>query len=150
MTKIAVETIIDAPVDVVWEVVEPIESHAEWMHDAESVAIVSEQTRGVGTRFEARTKVGPIRLTDQMEITEWEPGRVMGVRHVGLVTGTGRLTLEPAGENRTRFSWREELTFPWWMAGRVGGAIGGPVLKRIWNQNLADLRASVDEHTRGG
>ena len=59
------------------------------MADAESIRFLTEQTRGVGTRFECVTKVGPIRLTDRMEITEWEPGRSMGVRHDGLVTGTG-------------------------------------------------------------
>ena len=43
---------------------------------------------GVGTRFECDTKIGPITLTDVMEITEWKPGKAMGVRHTGLITGT--------------------------------------------------------------
>ena len=51
------------------------------MADAEVIRFLTEQTAGVGTRFECVTKVGPIRLTDEMEITEWEPGRAMGVRH---------------------------------------------------------------------
>ena len=47
-----------------------------------------------------------------MEITEWRPGRAMGVRHVGLVTGTGRFTLRKARGGRTRFTWTERLRFP--------------------------------------
>ena len=61
-----------------------------------------------------------------MEITEWEPERAMGVRHDGLVTGTGRFTLEPLDDGRrTRFTWEEELTFPWWLGGPRRRALGG-------------------------
>ena len=43
-------------------------------------------TRGVGTTFDCDTKIGPFRLTDRMEITEWVPNAAMGVSHVGTVT----------------------------------------------------------------
>ena len=70
----------------------------------------------------------------------------MGVRHDGLVTGDGRFTIAPLGDgSRSRFSWEEELTFPWWLAGPVGSAIGGPlVLKRIWQGNLRRLKPLVE------
>ena len=123
MTRVSVSADYDASPEQLWPALEPIESHVDWMADAEVIRFVTEQTRGVGTRFECVTAVGPIRLTDRMEITEWEPGRAMGVRHDGLVTGTGRFTLTPLdGGRRTRFTWEEELTFPWWLGGRLGGA----------------------------
>ena len=57
-----------------------------------------------------------------MEITEWEPERSMGVRHSGIVTGTGVFTLEPIDlERRTRFTWTEDLRFPWYLGGRSPG-----------------------------
>ena len=68
--------------------------HVDWMHDAVAIRFTGEQTRGVGTRFLCDTRVGPITLVDRMEITEWEPAAVMGVRHTGIVTGSGRFTLE--------------------------------------------------------
>ena len=49
---------------------------------------------GPGTRFECDTKIGPVTLTDVMEITRWVPGKAIGVRHSGVVTGTGEFTLE--------------------------------------------------------
>src|SRR5215207_4226919 len=115
VTRIAVTTIIDAPPDAVWHVVEPLERRVDWMADAVAIRFVGEQTRGAGARFDCDTKVGPITLTDRMEITEWDPGRAMGVRHSGVVTGTGRFTLERAGARGTVFSWEEELRFPWWL-----------------------------------
>ena len=146
MSRIAVSVEIDAPTERVWEVVEPVERHVDWMHDAVAIRFQTEQTRGVGTTFFCDTKVGPIKLVDVMEITEWEPGRTMGVRHTGLVTGTGSFTLTPIDlDRRTRFAWTEELTFPWWLGGRLGELIGGNVvMKAIWRRNLKGLKALVE------
>ena len=149
MTRIRVSTDYDAAPDEVWHVLEPVDTHVDWMADAEVIRFLTEQTEGVGTRFECVTRVGPIRLTDQMEITEWEPGRSMGVRHDGVVSGTGRFTLEPLDEGRrTRFSWEEDLTFPWFLGGVVGSALGGPtVIRRIWEGNLRRLRPLVERRS---
>ena len=120
-----------------------------------SIRFQTDQTRGVGTEFLCDTKVGPIRLTDRMEITEWTPavdaadgieaqvGR-MGVRHTGIVTGSGVFTIEPIGTG-TRFTWSEKLDFPWYLGGRLGEIIGGKlVLGPIWRRNLEALRRLVD------
>ncbi len=147
MSEIRVAIEIDATPARVWEVVEPVENHVDWMHDAVAIRFTGEQTRGVGTEFLCDTKVGPIKLVDRMEITEWVPGEVMGVRHTGLVTGSGRFTLEPIDlGRRTRFVWQEELTFPWWLGGPVGAYIGGKVvLRAIWNRNLRGLKQLVEQ-----
>ena len=81
-----------------------------------------------------------------LEITAWEPGRLMGVRHDGLVTGDGRFTLEPLDEGRrVRFTWIEDLTVPWWLGGRVTARFGGrQVMARIWHGNLSRLRRLVE------
>ncbi|MCU1399197.1 MAG: hypothetical protein JWN62_2306 [Acidimicrobiales bacterium] len=142
----AVSVEIDASTERVWEIVEPVERHIDWMHDAVAIRFQTEQHRGVGTKFFCDTKVGPIKLVDVMEITEWEPMRTMGVRHTGLVTGTGNFTLTPIDmDRRTRFAWTEELTFPWWLGGRIGGIVGGNlVMKAIWRRNLKGLKALVE------
>lgn len=146
--RVAVE--IDASPARVWEVVEPVERHIDWMHDAVAIRFTGEQTRGVGTTFLCDTKVGPIKLVDRMEITEWTPNEVMGVRHTGLVTGSGRFTLTPIDlGRRTRFVWAETLVFPWWLGGPVGAFIGGKlVLRAIWQRNLRNLRQLVEQATR--
>jgi hypothetical protein len=68
----------------------------------------------------------------------------MGIRHVGLVTGSGRFTLRRARGGRTRFTWEEKLRFPWWMGGPLGGALGARVLRRIWRRNLRNLKRQVE------
>ena len=145
MPGIRVSVEIDAPVQTVWDVVEPVERHVDWMADAVAIRFISSQTRGVGTEFFCDTKVGPIKLVDRMTITAWEPGRVMGVRHTGVVTGTGEFTLEPTQAGGTLFTWTEKLVFPWWLGGPLGALVGGQiVMKAIWRRNLRVLKKLVE------
>jgi hypothetical protein len=149
MGRIRVAVEIDAPPVTVWSVVEPIERHVDWMADAVAIRFTGASTRGVGTEFECDTKVGPITLTDEMTVTEWEPERTMGVRYTGIVTGTGVFELEPIDlGRRTRFTWTEDLTFPWYLGSRLGEIVGGQaVMKQIWKRNLRRLTALVENPT---
>jgi hypothetical protein len=113
------------------------------MQDAVAIRITSPRTTGVGTTFECDTRVGPLKLTDRMEITEWRERRAMTIRHTGLVRGVGRFTLKlcPGG---TLFTWEERLRFPWWLGGPLTGVVASPVLRRIWKGNLAQLKELVE------
>lgn len=142
MTRIRVSIDLPRTPDEVWSRIQDIAGHVDWMADAESITFTSETIQGVGTTFDCVTRVGPIRLTDAMEITEWEPAEVMGVRHRGVVSGEGRFTLRAVGDG-TEFVWDEELHFPWWLGGPVGESVGRPILRAIWKRNLARLHDVV-------
>ncbi len=144
MARIRVETTIEASPQQVWDAIDDVRTHPRWMEDAVAVRVTSTQAAGVGTAFDCDTKVGPLRLTDKMTITRWDPAEAMGVRHVGLVEGEGEFVLTPIEGGGTRFTWTEELHFPWWMAGALGASVGAPVLKRIWVRNLVNLKALVE------
>ncbi|MDP9441063.1 MAG: SRPBCC family protein [Actinomycetota bacterium] len=144
MSRIRVSVLIDAPPRRVWAAVEDIGSHVEWMQDAAAIRFTSRRRSGVGTTFECLTRVGPFRLTDKMVVTEWKAGRAMGIRHTGVVAGTGRFTLRRRLRGGTRFTWEETLVFPWWMGGELGALAGAPVLRRIWRHNLASLKRRVE------
>lgn len=144
MGRIRVSTVIDAAPGSVWEEVRHIDRHVHWMADAASITFTSRRRTGVGATFDCVTKVGPLRLTDAMEITDWREGKVIGVRHVGIVSGTGRFTITKVRGGRSRFTWDERLQFPWWLGGPIGGIVGGRILKRIWRRNLRVLKALVE------
>jgi hypothetical protein len=139
MAKIRVATVLDAAPAAVWADLADVASHVDWMADATAIRFLSSQTSGPGTRFECDTKIGPLTLTDVMEITEWVPGKVMGVRHTGVVTGTGRFTQKKSRGGRTQFRWSERLVFPLWMGGPVGAFAAKPVLRWVWRRNLTRL-----------
>jgi hypothetical protein len=146
VSRLHVAIDITATPEQVWTVIEPVEEHVDWMHDAVAIRFQTDQHRGVGTAFDCDTEVGPFKLVDRMQVTEWVPDRALGVRHVGVVTGTGRFTLTPIDlGRRTRFCWDESLSFPWWLGGPVGALIGGRlVLGAIWQRNLRTLKRIVE------
>lgn len=136
---IEVVTTIPAPVPVVWADIEDLASHVEWMADAESIEFLSDQRSGSGTRMKVATKVGPFRLSDVMEFTHWEAPTRMEIRHQGLVSGEGAFILTPTSSGATRFTWRERLSFPFYLGGPVTEFFAAPVLKAIWKRNLRRL-----------
>jgi hypothetical protein len=129
--RIAVRRTIRADVGVVWDALADLGAHVEWMVDAKAIRFTSRTTEGVGTTFDCDTQVGPLKLRDRMEVTEWDPERAMAVRHVGLVTGEGRFTLHPSPKG-TELRWEEELAFPWWLPSLPAAL----VLKQLWRWNL--------------
>ncbi len=145
MAEIRLSVLVPAAPAVVWEELRHIDRHVEWMSDAVEIRFVTEATEGVGARFDCLTRVGPLRTTDRMEVTEWVEGELMGIRHAGLVSGWGRFRLTPrsgpAGEAHTEFEWTEMLRFRWWMGGPVAAALAAPVLRSVWRRNLRSLAA---------
>ncbi len=117
------------------------------MTDAIAIRFLSTTHAGVGTRFECDTRFGPIRLTDLMEISEWEAPVTMGVQHTGVVSGSGRFTLTDAPGHATLVVWEETLRFPWWLGSGAVALLAKPVLGLLWKENLRRLcrRVSIDD-----
>ena len=143
MARVRVRTRIDAPPRDVWRAIEDVTSHVSWMDDAVAIRLLPGPRAGVGTRFECDTRVGPFRMLDRMEVTEWRPRRTMAIRHHGLVTGSGRFTLR-RHHRGTAFMWTERLRFPLWVGGPLGAVLAKPLLRRVWRRNLANLKALVE------
>jgi carbon monoxide dehydrogenase subunit G len=140
VSAIEVAQRIEAPITKVWAELERIEDHSAWMADAVAIRFDGAQRRGVGTRIDVDTRVGPLRTVDRMEFVRWEPPVAMGVRHQGLVAGTGEFLLTQAG-GVTTVTWREDLAFPWYFGASVGAWLARPVLRHIWRNNLERLAA---------
>ncbi len=151
MPAVTVSTDIDRSPSEVWDDVRDIASHVDWMADATEIRFVSESREGVGTEFECDTRIGPLGVTDVMTITSWVDEREMGVRHVGVVTGEGRFTLEALdGGSRTRFTWDEALNFPLWLGGPIGEWVAKPILTAVWKRNLTRLKRRLEGASTAG
>ncbi len=135
---------IEAPPEMVWNTISDIQTHVNWMADASEIRITSEQTEGVGVTFDCDTKVGPLRTTDKMQITEWTPNQTLTISHKGLVEGKGSFILERNSDGKTLFVWEESLEFPLLLGGRITGFFAKPVLKKIWKKNLYKLKHLVE------
>jgi len=134
---------IPAPRAAVWDELARLDRHVEWMADAHSIEFLGEARSGTGTRIEVETRFGPLRTTDVMEVTDWSPPERMAVIHQGLFTGRGEFTLDEAGPDATRVTWREDIRFPWWLGGPLGAWFARPVFGWVWRRNLRRLRDRI-------
>jgi uncharacterized protein YndB with AHSA1/START domain len=134
--RVRVSRVLAAPPPAVWAQLADIADHVTWMADAAAIRFTSDRREGLGTTFECDTRVGPLTTVDVMEVTDWRPGEAMGVRHAGVVTGTGRFTLAAVSGGRSRLTWAEDLSFPWYLGGPVTARLATPVLRRLWAGNL--------------
>ena len=128
MTATLVLTVdVDAPVEQTWAGATDWAGQGEWMLGT-TVRPTRQGGEGVGGALEAFTGVGRFGFLDRMEIVVWEPPHRCHVRHVGrLVRGTGAFEVEPRGEGRSRFVWREDLDLPLGVVGRLGWPLVRPV-----------------------
>lgn len=139
---VTVAVLIEAPLEKVWEAAADLASHVEWMADAERIDFPTPQRTGVGTRMEVLTRIGPFTISDEMEVTGWDPPHRIAVRHQGLVTGEGEFRLDPVAGGVV-FTWRETLHFPWFLGGPVGASLTQPFFRWIWRRNLTRLRGRL-------
>lgn len=140
-----VTVLIQAPLEEVWAAAADLKSHVEWMADAESITFLTARSRGLGTKMEVATRVGPLRTTDVMEVTEWVDRRRIGVRHTGVVTGQGAFELKETDAATTKFTWREQLSFPWYLGGPFTARLASPVLAAVWRRNLMRLKQHLED-----
>ncbi|MGB8362592.1 MAG: hypothetical protein WCE80_14435, partial [Acidimicrobiia bacterium] len=57
--------------------------------------------------------------------------------------GQGTFTIAEPSPGHTEVRWDEELSFPWWLGGRVTAMFARPVLAGIWRGNLRRLEESL-------
>lgn len=142
MARVTVSIEIPKPIGEVWNEASRLDRHADWMVDAEHIEFLDDRRSGIGTAMRVRTRVGPLVVHDDITVEEWAEPRLITVSHHGLVSGTGSFLFEPTADG-TRFSWQEELAFPWYLGGGVTGLIARPVLRRIWKRNLGRFAAMI-------
>ena len=143
MRPVRVSVEIPLPARQVWDEVSRLDHHAEWMADAESIEFAGERRSGVGTVLRVATRFGPLHTSDIIEVTRWEPARCIEVEHRGRFTGKGRFLLDPAGPGQTRFTWEEQIRFPWYLGGPAGAWAARPIFGLVWRRNLERLRSRL-------
>ena len=143
MQSVTVSVDIAAPIWEVWNVAADLAGHVRWMADVESIEFRSEAGQGAGTEMRVATRVGPFRTVDVMTVTHWEPPRRISVLHQGFFTGRGEFDISAIG-GATRFTWTEEIEFPWRAGGAIAAIVARPVLTLIWRRNLQRLKALLE------
>lgn len=141
--RVTREIVLPCAPDEAWAVLMDWERQADWMLDADSVRVVSDQREGVGVRLAVRTRLfGVPAFTEPMEVTGWDPPVELRIRHGGPVSGEGTWRLEPA-DGGTRFSWTEEIRLALPLIGEPAARIYAPVMHALMGRAMASLRTHI-------
>ncbi|MCU1591857.1 MAG: hypothetical protein JWP11_3113 [Frankiales bacterium] len=128
MPVLALFVDVDAPAQATWDAAVDWPTQGDWMLGTRVTPTLN-KGQGVGGRLEAFSGLGKIGFLDPMEITLWQPPRACHVVHTGrVVRGTGVFEVEPRGDGRSRFHWREDLVLP---LGLLGG-LGWPLVRPLF------------------
>lgn len=142
---IAVDVMVDAPPQLVWEAVTDWPRQSEWMLGT-SVRATDLGGVGVGGGLEAFTGVGRAGFLDTMVIIEWNPPRRCVVRHTGaVVKGLGIFEVLALPGDRSRFVWAEELELPLGVMGRIGWPLVRPGFAWGVRRSLQKLARAVEQ-----
>lgn len=147
--RVSVDTHVEAPPRQVWQVLIEWETQPEWMVDARAVEVVGERREGVGTRLRCPTDLAcGLVITDVLEVVEWRPPHLLGVRHTGaMIRGVAAFELR-ATPHGTHLRWWEAIDPPLGPLGWVGGLVAAPLVRRMFRASLGRLKRLVEQ--RGG
>ena len=136
MTRAELRVAVDvaAPPDAVWHKITDWTGQGDWMLGTRVQPTRGGDGRRLGATLEAVTGVGPLGVTDPMEIVEWVPPRRCVVRHLGrVVRGEGVFEVLPLGADRARVCWSELLDLP---LGRLG-TLAWPLVRPAFRAGMA-------------
>ena len=135
---VALDVIIDAPVDRVFAAFSQWEQQGLWMLGTRVEVRVGDG-HSVGSELAAWSGAGPLGFWDTMTITRWEPPYRVDVDHTGaVVRGTGTMEVIALPGERSRFVWSEDLELPMGALGRAGWPLAKPAF-------LAGVRRSLQQ-----
>lgn len=147
MARVEERAHIHRPVAEVWSILIDWEGQPDWMRDARAVTVTSPARAGVGVTIRVPTDIAlGIVVTDEMEVTSWEPHRRIAVRHTGrVIKGHGAFELQPThlpdGGEGTLFTWWEQVDAP---LGRLGDLvtqyIAMPYVAYVFRRSLRALK----------
>lgn len=136
---------VEAPVEVVWDVLVDWERQSEWMLDAKRVDVVTPDREGHGVTIHVPTSLLGVPVLDIMRVTGWDPPHRLEATHLGrVIKGVGAFELQPLGD-RTRLTWWEEIPAPLGPVGEFGAQLILPVLRRIFATSLKRLAGLAED-----
>jgi uncharacterized membrane protein len=127
--------VVDTPIDETWRVLADIGLQTAWMSEMTSVEVQTPGPTRVGTRAVARVRIMGLVVADPVEVTGFDPPNRYEIRHEGLFSGNGTITLEAGADGTTTIvRWTETLIPP--LLPELGAIVQAPVLRAIFQADL--------------
>lgn len=135
--------VVDAPIERVWSVLVDIPLQVEWMTEMKALTVDPPGPARVGTRGTATVRILGISVDDPVEVTVVDKPHTYAIRHEGLFTGGGVITLEGGADGSTTVvRWTETLVPP--LLPELGATLQRPILQRVFQADLRNFKRLVE------
>ncbi|HET7476658.1 MAG TPA: SRPBCC family protein [Dermatophilaceae bacterium] len=131
MGAFEISRVVPVPAERVWQVVTDWQGYARWL--PLTTVRQDDGAERAGWAFAGLTGVGPVRFSDSMLLTDWDPPRSFRVRKTGrLLDGWAEVSVTPLTETTARLDWRESITPRPVATGRVLAPLLDPLNRRLF------------------
>jgi uncharacterized protein YndB with AHSA1/START domain len=148
MGTFAIERIIAARPDQVWEVITDWAGYARWM--PLTTMRLDPGPTCIGWSFAGLTGVGRLRFSDLMRITDWAPPSEAGsgafrlVKVGRLLAGWAEVSVRPiAGHQQTQLLWRESIVVKPILLGRLAAPLTDRFNQALFTRVVDSLAAQA-------
>ena len=143
--KIKASIEIDKPIAEVWRwyAEDHVRNHPRWNPDLE-LEQISDGPIGVGTKIRRRNTMGEAPIEGEMEVTEFDPPRAMGVSiSDGDTESLGLGTLEERGPERTLLTISADIS-------GLDDPETAEFVKRMMGRSLANMKHLIETEVDSG
>ncbi len=149
MVDIHHEGYADAPVAAAFAYIDDYRNAPSWMFGlAKFEAVDSTKTHGVGAVFDGTFQVKPVKLSSQVEITEWEQDSLIALTSVKGFKNSSVWHFTADGPERTKLTVKFSYALPGGFAGKALGKAMEPVVAMSVRHSDAALRKNIGESYR--
>jgi uncharacterized membrane protein len=134
------------PVAVAFGYVNDYRTLTSWVYGAQSFGPVTEQTSGVGAKFDGAVKVGPVKLAARIEVVRWEENAVIAIKSIKGFEIESTFLFEAKDDENCVVDAVLDYRVPGGFAGRALGRTLEPLMKLTIKHTADNLRKQVLEH----
>lgn len=141
--EVTVDVEIDAPSSVVFDFLADYTKAADYMYGLEKLVALTDNTRGLGARFEGTIKLGAS-LNSSLEVTEFIEGEKFTLASYKGIKNTSFWTISSLGADKSRAVLRWEYDLGGGIAGKALGKIVEPFVKIAAAHSSKEMKKAVE------
>lgn len=146
--EVTVNVEIDAPASAVFAYVSDYTNASSFMYGLEKLVALTEQTRGLGAKFEGTIKLGAS-LNSFLECTEYVEGEKFTLASYKGINNTSRWTVESIDDTHARAILVWEYDLGSGLGGRALGKIVEPFVKIAASHSSKEMKKGAEASLKG-
>jgi uncharacterized membrane protein len=141
--SVTVENDVNVPSDVAFAYLSDYTKIADWLYGLSELKPLTEQTRGVGAKFDGTIKLGA-KLQSLLEVIEFEEGRLMVLDSYKGIKNKSRWEVTPNGATSCTIKVTWEYDLGAGIAGKALGKVVEPVVKIAAGSSTKSLKDKLE------